>query len=46
MKVGAKHTEPVQLIQKFLPRSHVVIFCNEHTGSTPLDPKLMFQCIS
>ena len=30
-KVGAKHTELVQLIQKFLPRSHVVIFCNERT---------------
>ena len=31
MKVGAKHTELVQLIQKFVPRSHVVIFFNEHT---------------
>ena len=26
MKLGAKHTELVQLIQKFVPRSHVVIF--------------------
>ena len=26
MKVVAKHTERVQLIQKFVPRSHIVFF--------------------
>jgi len=31
MKLVAKHTELVQLIQKFVPRSHVVIFRNERT---------------
>ena len=34
------------LVQKFVPRSRVGIFRNERTGSTPLDPKLMFWCIS
>ena len=28
-----------------MPRSRVGIFHNERTGSTPLDPKLMFWCI-
>ena len=41
MKLGAKHTELVQLIQKFVPGSHVGIFRNECTQSTSLDPKLM-----
>jgi hypothetical protein len=45
MKLVAKHTEQVQLMQIFMPRSRVVIFCNERTPSTPLDPKLMFRCI-
>jgi len=31
---------------KFMPRSRVIIFCNERSRSTPLDPKLMFWCIS
>ena len=35
-----------QLIQKFMPRSRVGIFRNEHTRSTPLDPKLMFWWVS
>ena len=43
MKLGAKRTE---LVQKFVPRSRVEIFRNEHTPSTPLDSKLMFWCIS
>ena len=30
----------------FVPQSHVGIFCNEHTRSNPLDPKLMFWCVS
>ena len=29
-------------MQKFVPRSHVGIFCTERTQSTPLDLKLMF----
>ena len=40
---GAKRSE---LVQKFVPRSRVGIFCNESTRSTPWDPKLMFLCIS
>ena len=31
-----------KLMQKFVPRSRVGIFCNERTRSTPLDSKLMF----
>ena len=33
-------------VQNFVPRSHVRIFCNERSRSYPLDPKLMFWCIS
>src|SRR4026208_1813170 len=39
MKLSAKRAE---LVQKFLPRSRVGIFCKERTWSIPLDPKLMF----
>ena len=35
-----------ELVQKFVPRSRVGIFCNEHIGSIPLDPKQMFWCVS
>ena len=42
-KLGAKRAE---LMQKFVPRSRVGIFCNEHTRSTPLDTKLTFWCVS
>src|SRR6185437_12743845 len=42
-KLGAKRAE---LVQKFVPRSHVRIFRNELTRSTPLDPKHMFWSIS
>ena len=42
-KLGAKRAE---LVQKFVPRSHVRIFRNERTRSTPLDPKLRFWCVS
>src|SRR6185437_9634840 len=42
-KLGAKRAE---LVQKFVPRSRVGIFRNECTRSTPLDPKLMFCCVS
>jgi len=46
MKLGAKRDELVQLMQKFVPQSRIVIFGNERTRSTPLDPKLMFLCVS
>ena len=42
-KLDAKRAEQVQ---KFVPRSHDGIFRNEHTLSTPLDPKLTFWCVS
>ena len=43
MKLGGKWAE---LVQKFVPQSRVGIFRNERTRSTPLDPKLIFWCIS
>ena len=42
-KLGAKRAE---LVQKFVPRSRVGIFRNEDTRSTPLDPTLMYFCVS
>ena len=45
-KLVAKRVELVQLMQKFAPRSRIGIFHNECTQSTPLDPKLMFWCVS
>src|SRR6185312_1832762 len=42
-KLGGKRAE---LIQKFVPRSCVRIFHNEHTRSIPFKQKLMFWCIS
>ena len=42
-KHGAKRAE---LVQKFVPRSRVEIFCNERTRSTSLDHKLTFWCVS
>ena len=44
VKLGAKWVELVQLMQKFVPRTRIGIFGNEHTRSTPLHPKLMFWC--
>ena len=38
-KLGTKRDE---LVQKFVPRSRVGIFRNEHTRSTPSDPELTF----
>ena len=38
MKLDAKQGELVQLIRKFLPRSHVGIFLYELTQSTPIGP--------
>jgi len=43
MKLGAKRAE---LMQKFVPRSRIGIFRNKSTRSSPLDPKLMFWCVS
>jgi hypothetical protein len=45
-KVDAKLVELVPLTHKFAKWSHVWIFRNERTQSTPLDPKLMFWCVS
>jgi len=45
-KLGAKWAVLVQLMQKFMPRSCVGTFRYERTRNTPLDPKLMFCCIS
>ena len=42
-KHGAKRAE---LVQKFVPRSRVELFRNERTRPTPLDPKLIFWCVS
>ena len=46
MKLDAKQGELEQLMQKFVPQSRIGIFCDESTRSTPLDPKLMFWCVS
>ena len=45
-KLAAKCAKLVQLMQKFVPRSHVRIFRNECSRSTPLDPKFIFWCVS
>ena len=45
IKLSAKRAELEQLMQKFVPRSRIGIFCSEPTQSTPLDPKLMFWCV-
>jgi len=42
-KLGAKLAD---VVQKFVPRSRVGIFRNEHIWSTPLHRKLMFWCVS
>jgi len=42
-KLEAKRSE---LVQKFVRRSRVGVFHDERTRSTPLDPKLMFCCVS
>src|SRR4029079_18245907 len=42
-KLGAQGAE---LVQKFVPRSRIGIFHNEHTRSTPIDPILTFWCVS
>src|SRR6185369_12042748 len=45
-KLAAKRAKQVQLMQKIVPRCLVRIFHNELSRSTPLDPKLMFWCVS
>ena len=45
-KLYSKRADLVQLMQKFVRQSCVWIFYNERTWSTPLDPKLMFWCVS
>ena len=45
-KLGAKWANPVQLMQKFMPRCLLTIFRNKCSRSTPLEPKLMFWCVS
>ena len=42
-KLDAK---PAELVQKFVPRSRVRICHDDDNRSTPLDPKLMFWCVS
>ena len=42
-KLGAKRAKLVQLMQKFVQRCLVR---NERSRSTPLDPKLIFWCVS
>ena len=41
-KLGAKRAE---LVQKFVPQNRIIIFHNERTQSTPLDPKQTFWCV-
>jgi hypothetical protein len=45
-KVDAKLAELVPLSHNFAKQGRVGIFGNEHTRSTPLDPKLMFWGLS
>ena len=45
-KLGEKYAKLVQLMQKFVQWCLVRIFQNERSWSTPLDPKLMFWCVS
>ena len=42
-KFSAKRAD---LVQKYVPRSRIVIFRNKRTRSTPLDHKLTFWCVS
>ena len=44
-KLGAKRIELVQLMKKFAPRNRIRVFRNERTRSSPLDAKLMNQCV-
>jgi len=46
MKLDAKWAKLVQLLQKCMLWSHIGIIRKGCTRSTPMDPKLMFCCIS
>ena len=46
IKLGAKWAKLVQLMQQYVPQSHLGIFCNKRIRSSQLDPKLMFCCVS
>ena len=46
MKLSAKQAELEQLMQKSVPRIRIGFFCSKSIRSTPLDPKLMFWCVS
>ena len=41
-KLGAKRAD---VVQKFVPRSRIGIFCNERIQSPPLHRKLTFSCV-
>ena len=45
-KLGAKRAKLVQFLQNFVQRCLIRIFRNECSRSTPLDPKLIFWCVS
>ena len=45
-KLEAKQANLVQLMQKVVPGCLVRVILNERSRSTPLDPKLMFWCVS
>jgi len=45
-KLDAKRAKLVQLMPKFVQRCLVRNFRNERSRSTPLEPKLMFWCVS
>ena len=45
-KTRCKWANLLQLMQEFVPQSLVRGFCNERSRSTPLDPKLLFGCVS
>jgi hypothetical protein len=42
----AKLTKILQLMQKYVTRSRVGIFCNDRSQPTTIDPNLMFWCVS
>ena len=42
----AKRVKILQLMQKYVPRSPVGMFCNDRSQPTAIDPNLMFWCVS
>ena len=45
-KLRQNFSQWAKVVQKFMPWSCVGSFSNEHSRSTPLDPNLMFRCVS